>query len=76
MYISEIPVLCFVFHYETKKLEKELLQSERQVKVLTEEAIKRRNDYRSYNEDFTNKMKYLEVSFVFVWMFCFAVVFN
>ncbi|XP_040557571.1 probable DNA double-strand break repair Rad50 ATPase isoform X2 [Gallus gallus] len=45
---------------ETKKLEKELLQSERQVKVLTEEAIKRRNDYRSYNEDFTNKMKYLE----------------
>lgn len=48
---------------ETKKLEKELLQSERQVKVLTEEAIKRRNDYRSYNEDFTNKMKYLEDDF-------------
>eukprot|EP00076_Gallus_gallus_P041386 XP_025006924.1 trichohyalin [Gallus gallus] len=48
---------------ETKKLEKELLQSERQVKVLTEEAIKRRNDYRSYNEDFTNKVKYLEDDF-------------
>ncbi|XP_052548253.1 coiled-coil domain-containing protein 175-like [Tympanuchus pallidicinctus] len=45
---------------ETKELEKELLQSENQIKVLTEEAIKRKNDYRSYNEDFTNKIKYLE----------------
>ncbi|XP_048805324.1 cingulin-like isoform X6 [Lagopus muta] len=45
---------------ETKELEKELLQSENQIKALTEEAIKRKNDYRSYNEDFTNKIKYLE----------------
>ncbi|XP_031461209.1 uncharacterized protein LOC116236619 isoform X1 [Phasianus colchicus] len=45
---------------ETEELEKELLQSEKQIKALTEEAIKRKNDYRSYNEDFTNKIKYLE----------------
>lgn len=69
MYISEIPVLCSVFHYETKELEKELLQSENQIKALTEEAIKRKHDYKSYNEDFTNKIKYLEVSFVFVCLF-------
>ncbi|XP_021258463.1 myosin-9-like isoform X2 [Numida meleagris] len=45
---------------ETKELEKELLQSENQIKALTEEAIKKKNDYRNYNEDFTNKIKYLE----------------
>ncbi|XP_072193506.1 coiled-coil domain-containing protein 175 [Excalfactoria chinensis] len=45
---------------KTEELEKELLQSENQIKVLTEEEIKRKNDYRSYNEDLTNKIKHLE----------------
>ncbi|XP_010285868.1 PREDICTED: GRIP1-associated protein 1-like, partial [Phaethon lepturus] len=45
---------------EIEDLEKELFQSENQIKALNEEASKRENDYRNYNEDFTNKMKCLE----------------
>lgn len=62
--ISEITDLHFSFHYEIEDLEKELIQSENQVKALSEEASKKENDYRNYNEDFTNKIKHLEVSFV------------
>eukprot|EP00075_Anas_platyrhynchos_P006086 XP_012963737.3 coiled-coil domain-containing protein 175 isoform X2 [Anas platyrhynchos] len=45
---------------KTEDLEKEILQSENRIKALSEEANKRENDYRNYNEDFINKMKCLE----------------
>nr|XP_047922212.1 cytadherence high molecular weight protein 2-like isoform X3 [Anser cygnoides] len=45
---------------KTEDLEKELLQSENRIKALREATNKRENDYRNYNEDFTNKIKCLE----------------
>nr|XP_009487650.1 PREDICTED: spindle pole body component 110-like [Pelecanus crispus] len=45
---------------EIEDLQKEIFQSENQVKALSEEASKRENDYRNYNEDLTNKIKCLE----------------
>nr|XP_013811107.1 PREDICTED: coiled-coil domain-containing protein 175-like [Apteryx mantelli mantelli] len=48
---------------EIEDLEKELLQSENQVKALSEEVNKRETDYRNYKEDFTNKIKCLENDF-------------
>ncbi|XP_063188807.1 uncharacterized protein LOC134514659 [Chroicocephalus ridibundus] len=45
---------------EIKDLERKLIQSENQVKALSEEASKKENDYRNYNEDFTKKIKCLE----------------
>ncbi|PKU44752.1 hypothetical protein llap_4930 [Limosa lapponica baueri] len=58
--ISEITDLHFAFHYEIEDLERKLIQSENEVKALSEEASKKENEYRNYNEDFSNKIKCLE----------------
>lgn len=64
LYISEITDLHFAFHCEAENLEEEIFQSESQFKALSEEASKKENDYKNYKEDFANKIKCLEVSFV------------
>lgn len=62
--VSEITDPHFAFCYEIEDVEKEIFQTETKIKALTEEASKRENYYKNYNEDFANKIKYLEVGFI------------
>ncbi|XP_040415871.1 spindle pole body component 110-like isoform X1 [Cygnus olor] len=59
-WIEAVKKRCAELLLKTEDLEKEILQSENRIKALSEEANKRENDYRNYNEDFTNKIKCLE----------------
>lgn len=62
--VSEITDPHFAFCYEIEDVEKEIFQTETKIKALTEEASKRENYYKNYNEDFANKIKRLEVGFI------------
>ncbi|XP_064008904.1 serine/threonine-protein kinase 10-like [Pogoniulus pusillus] len=46
---------------EIEHLDEEISQTENQVKVLSEEAVKKENHWNNYKEDFTNTLKSLEL---------------